>query len=70
MVRSFRQITGLDVSVDEDGHLMGAIGVAIVALESGKEAYFDFSVGDLDFATRGHECGGHPRQLVRLRAPR
>jgi len=37
---------------------MGAIGVAIVAMESGKESYFDFSVGDLDFVTRGHECGG------------
>ncbi len=58
VVRSFREITGLDVAVDDDGHLMGAIGVAIVAMESGKESYFDFSVGDLDFVTRGHECGG------------
>lgn len=58
VVRAFREITGLDVAVDDDGHLMGAIGVAIVAQDSGRESAFDFAVGETDFATSGHECGG------------
>lgn len=71
VVRSFREITGLDVQVDEDGHLMGAIGVAIVAMESGRESAFDFSVADIEFATQGHDCGGCPNDcevVVVLRA--
>ncbi len=60
VVRAFREITGLDVAVDDDGHLMGAIGVAIVAMESGREREFEFSVADVEFSTQGHDCGGCP----------
>jgi predicted CoA-substrate-specific enzyme activase len=58
VVRAFEQTTGLEVHVDDEGHLMGAIGVAIIARESGLRSEFDFSVCDVDFETLGEECGG------------
>lgn len=60
VVEAFRRATGHDVLVDEMGHLMGAIGIALLARESGAEEPFDFSVREASFATRGVECGGCP----------
>jgi predicted CoA-substrate-specific enzyme activase len=60
VVRAFREITGIDVMVDDDGHLMGCLGVALVAKESGREAPFTFDVREVAFETRGMECGGCP----------
>ena len=58
VVDAFAKATGCDITVDEEGHLMGAIGVALVARECGREAPFDFGVRDVAFETRGDECGG------------
>lgn len=61
VVRSFEKIIGQPVVVDDVGHLMGAIGVAIIARESGKRAEFDItSVEEVQFETFGDECGGCP----------
>lgn len=60
VIRSFEQATGHKVLVDDEGHLMGAIGVAIIARDSGERAEFDFNVADIEFETRGDECGGCP----------
>ncbi|MCL2049282.1 MAG: acyl-CoA dehydratase activase [Defluviitaleaceae bacterium] len=56
VVRAFEQILGHKVYVDEFGHLMGCLGVAVLAKKSGKEADFDFGVQDISFVTRGREC--------------
>lgn len=58
VVKAFADATGHDIHVDEHGHLMGAIGVAIIARESAAEERFDFDVRDMKFETRGGECGG------------
>jgi len=58
VVKSFKNITGHDIKVDEIGHLMGCLGVAILARKSGEEKVFDFSVEDIEFKTVGHDCGG------------
>jgi predicted CoA-substrate-specific enzyme activase len=60
VVEAFRRATGCDVLVDELGHLMGAIGIALLAKASAIEEPFDFSVREASFATRGIECGGCP----------
>jgi predicted CoA-substrate-specific enzyme activase len=60
VLKSFEKITGSKVVVDEYGHLMGAIGVAILSKQSEKEIDFDFTVKDLEFKTTGFECGGCP----------
>ena len=35
---------------------MGALGVAILARESGYESVFDFNIEDIKFETRGISC--------------
>ena len=56
VVRAFEQILGHEVYVDEFGHLMGCLGVAVLAKNSGKEQLFDFNIQDVDFITKGREC--------------
>ncbi|MDX1358041.1 MAG: acyl-CoA dehydratase activase [Clostridia bacterium] len=57
VVRAFEKTVGYEVSVSEDSHLMGALGVAILARESGIESEFDFSIADMSFVTKGVDCG-------------
>lgn len=58
VVRAFEQATGHEIYVDEFGHLMGALGVAILAGKSGKEMKFDFNIRQVAFTTKGNECSG------------
>lgn len=46
--------------VDDNGHLMGAIGAAILARRSKKRKEFSFDVEDMEFITREINCGGCP----------
>ncbi len=55
--KAFEEATGSEVTVDADGHLTGALGAAILAKRSGADADFDFDIADIDFSTRGAECG-------------
>ena len=60
VVDAFERELKCRVQVDENGHLMGAIGAAILA-ERGKERRnFDFSVEDVEFRTREVCCGKCP----------
>lgn len=58
VVEAFKRLTGHDVMVDDCGHLMGALGIALLAKDSGIEERFDFGVRELNFETVGDECGG------------
>ncbi len=58
VVRAFEDLLKCPVLVDEIGHLMGAMGAAILARRSLKRTVFDFSVGNMDFITRERSCGG------------
>ncbi|MHB8966501.1 MAG: acyl-CoA dehydratase activase [Coriobacteriia bacterium] len=58
VVESFKRLTGHDVMVDDCGHLMGALGIALLAKDTGAEEHFDFGVRDTAFETVGDECGG------------
>jgi predicted CoA-substrate-specific enzyme activase len=60
VVKAFESATGLEVVVDETGHLMGAIGAAILARDSQEEKEFNFNIKDVSFVTRGFDCGGCP----------
>ncbi|MDE5593678.1 MAG: acyl-CoA dehydratase activase [Clostridiales bacterium] len=55
--KAFEDEVGCEVTVDENGHLMGAFGVAVLAKRSGKENPFSFDIADIEFRTRGFECG-------------
>ncbi len=54
--KAFEDEVGCEVTVDENGHLMGAFGVAVLARRSGKEKPFSFDVADAEFRTKGFEC--------------
>lgn len=58
VVKAFEKLLGEEVIVDENSHLMGALGVAILASRSKKEVEFDFDVVDVKFETRGNNCLG------------
>ena len=55
VVKAFEKITNQKIITDENGHLMGALGVAILSKKE-KEELFDFDVLNLDFETKGYEC--------------
>lgn len=63
VIKSFENITGHPIIVDEIGHLMGAIGIAILARNKNQgnlEKIFSFEIKDMDFKTIGIECGNCP----------
>ena len=57
VVAAFERILKCPVIVDENGHLMGAIGSAILARRSTARTVFDFAVEDMEFITREVNCG-------------
>ena len=57
VVAAFEQALGCDVVVDSDGHLMGAIGIAILAKNAQARRTFDFGVENTDFQIREASCG-------------
>lgn len=60
VVAAFEKELGCKVQVDENGHLMGAIGAAILARRGQARKDFDFAVEDMDFRTREASCGRCP----------
>lgn len=60
VAEAFRRQLNTDIIVDENGHLMGAIGAAILARRSGIRSAFDFSIRDLSYRTREVNCGKCP----------
>ncbi len=57
VVKAFEEQLQCPVIVDENGHLMGAMGAAILARRSPDRAAFDFSIEDIEFVTREAVCG-------------
>lgn len=57
VVAAFEKALGCKVRVDENGHLMGAIGAALLAKSGTVRREFDFSVEDVEFKTREASCG-------------
>lgn len=57
VIRAFEKATEEEIHVDPNGHLMGALGVAVLARNSEKKKIFSFDIENLNFETRGTECG-------------
>ena len=62
VVHAFEELTHERIYVNENSHLMGAIGVAILAKKSGKSSAFDFNIEDVSFETKGRNCRGCSNQ--------
>ena len=57
VVKAFEDITGEKVYVDNNSHLMGALGVAILSKKQ-KEVNFSFDIDNIVYETKGIECKG------------
>lgn len=58
VVKAFSELVGEEIIVDDNSHLMGALGVAILASRASVEKKFDFNIEDVKFETRGSYCYG------------
>lgn len=56
VVKAFEELTNTSIIVDKNSHLMGALGVAIIAKNSEIEKEFNFDIDEFSFETRGTEC--------------
>ena len=60
VIKEFEKELKAPVYVDPNGHLMGALGVAVLCKGEKEETPFDFRVTYIDFVTKGVECTGCP----------
>jgi len=60
VIKEFEKELQMPVYVDPSGHLMGALGVAVLCKAEKEETLFDFSITDIDFVTKGVECTNCP----------
>ncbi len=58
VLKYFKEILKEDVIVDPNSHLMGAIGIAILARENKTNKIYDLNIADIKFETIGSECNG------------
>lgn len=58
VVKAFEELLGEEIIVDDNSHLLGALGVAILAKRSGIENVFDFNIVDVSFESKGFNCSG------------
>lgn len=56
--KAFEEQLDEEVIVIDKGHLMGALGIALIAKKSNKEISFDFNIKDYNYKTIGKECTG------------
>ncbi len=62
VVKAFEELTGENIYVDSNSHLMGALGSAILARNSKIEKEFDFNIENIKFETKGFNCHGCANQ--------
>ncbi|MCL2399491.1 MAG: acyl-CoA dehydratase activase [Defluviitaleaceae bacterium] len=60
VVKEFEKELKVPVYVDPDGHLMGALGAAVLCKAVKEETPFDFNLTDINFETKGIECSNCP----------
>ena len=57
VVKYFNEILKTNVIVDPNSHLMGAIGIAVLASQN-STGEMDLNINDIKFETKGFECRG------------
>ena len=58
VLKAFEELTGQKILVDKNSHLLGALGVAILAKKSGSYSPFSFDIEEMTFETKGKNCHG------------
>ena len=54
----FEEALNEKIIVDENGHLMGALGIAILAKQNSTGKIYNLNIKDITFETKGLECKG------------
>lgn len=64
----FKEILNKDIIVDKNGHLMGALGIAILSHNYETDKVYDLDINDIKFETKGIECHGcaNSCEIVRI----
>ena len=57
VINAFKDVTGCDIIVNDNSHLMGALGAAIISKKE-KDIEFSFDIEDIVYETRGTSCKG------------
>ena len=58
VVKYFEEILDEKVIVDENSHLMGALGIAILSKNGEKDINYNLNIENIKFETKGLECMG------------
>ena len=58
VVKYFKEILNEDIIVDDNSHLMGAIGAAILSSKQNSNNEFNLNINNIKFETKGFECKG------------
>jgi len=58
VLKYFEEILGEKIIVDENSHLMGALGIAILSKNGEKDINFNLKIENINFETKGLECSG------------
>ncbi|MDD3341436.1 MAG: acyl-CoA dehydratase activase [Bacilli bacterium] len=68
VVKFFKEILKEDIIVDENSHLMGAIGIAILSKRKETEKEYTLSIENISFETKGIECTHCPNhcEIVKI----
>lgn len=56
VVKYFEEVLQEEIIVDQNSHLMGAIGIAILAHKHASGKTYSFDIKDIAFETKGTEC--------------
>ncbi len=67
VVKYFEDVLGEEVIVDENGHLMGALGIAIMAKKNKSGNVYPLEVSNIKFETKASYCGDCPNNCELLR---
>jgi len=58
VLKYFEEILGEEIIVDENSHLMGALGIAILSKNGEKNINYTLDIENINFETKGIECSG------------
>ena len=67
VVKYFKEVLKEDIIVDENGHLMGALGIAILARKNKTGKDYSLEINNINFETKAFECDQCPNNCELLR---
>lgn len=67
VVKYFKDVLQENIIVDENGHLMGAFGVAILSRRKSNNKEYTWDMENIEFETKGSECDGCSNHCELLR---